>query len=91
MSGRAAGDNADAVRAIKALPERVSFCAPRPADMIDGPEAPYECHPTLQGNIFSGAKSTRASVGRFMADLATEPDVWDEWMNTFPHIFDAAD
>ena len=67
----------------------VEFVAVRPSDMIDADESAYELHATLQNGIFDAGTTSRANVGAFMADLATDKDVWDAWRGTYPQILDA--
>lgn len=81
-------DNVQVVEELSKVGKDVHFCAVRPADMIDGEQCAYECHPVLQSGAFDGAKSTRANVGAFMADLVTNDAVWNKWKNSFPHCFD---
>lgn len=64
----------------------VDFVAVRPSNMIDGDELEYTLHERLQNGIFNAGKTTRANVGRFMADLVTEPDVWTTWKGKWPQI-----
>ena len=67
----------------------VEFVAVRPSDMVDADESAYELHATLQNGIFDAGTTSRANVGAFMADLATDKDVWDAWRGTYPQILDA--
>ena len=84
----------DNVRVMQALHTEaranphVEFCGVRPSDMIDGEPSAYTVHATLQNGIFNAGKSTRANVGAFMAELATETSTWKQWKNAFPHILD---
>lgn len=68
----------------------VEFCAVRPSDLIDrADDGGVALHATLQNGIFaSHPPSTRASVGAFMASLATEASTWRQWKNSFPQILD---
>lgn len=66
----------------------VDFCAPCPSSMCDGEPSAYTLHATLQNGIFDAGTTTRANVGAFMADLATQADVWQKWAKSFPHILD---
>ena len=69
----------------------VEFCAVRPSDLIHGELTPggFSVHENLQNGIFNGTRpSTRANVGRFMANLVTKPEVWEQWKNKFPHLLD---
>ena len=68
----------------------VSFCAVRPSNLVDA-EAPsaYTCHAALQNGIFNSRTTSRANVGAFMAALACDADVWEQWREAMPHIRDA--
>lgn len=68
----------------------VSFCAVRPSNLVDaeGPSA-YTCHAALQNGIFNSRTTSRANVGAFMAALACDADVWEQWREAMPHILDA--
>ena len=66
----------------------VDFCAPRPSDMVNGEPGAFTLHATLQNGIFNAGRTTRANVGQFMADLATKPEIWQQWKNSFPQILD---
>lgn len=81
-------DNVEVIDELAKVGPDVNFCAVRPADMLDGEQCTYECHPVLQSGAFAGAKTTRANVGAFMADLVTEHAVWEKWKNSFPHCLD---
>ena len=70
--------------------EFVDFCAVRPSDLIDGEESAYSLHATLQNGIFNAGQTTRANVGRFMADLVTEPSVWAKWKGCYPQLLNVA-
>jgi nucleoside-diphosphate-sugar epimerase len=67
----------------------VEFCAVRPAALLAGGERPYECHAALQSGAFcGGAKTRRANVAAFVADLVSEDEVWAKWKNAYPHCVD---
>lgn len=83
-------DNVQVIDELAKVGPAVHFCAVRPADMLDGEQCAYECHPVLQSGAFGGAKTTRANVGAFMADLVTDHVVWAKWKNSFPHCFNVA-
>ena len=69
----------------------VEFCAVRPSDMDDGERSEYTLHETLQHGAFSGAgASSRANVGHFMAELATDDALWARWRGKYPHLLNAA-
>ena len=67
----------------------VDFVAVRPSDLIDGEETSYTLHERLQNGIFNAGTTTRANVGRFMADLVTDTQLWTEWKGKWPHILNA--
>lgn len=64
----------------------IDFCAVRPSDMIDADPSPYNLHTTLQNGIFNAGVTSRANVGRFMADLVTDSKLWRTWKGGYPHI-----
>jgi len=67
----------------------VEFCVVRPSHSVDGEEMAYTAHENLQNGLFKNSRpSTRASVGRFMANLVTKPELWLQWKNQFPHILE---
>ena len=48
----------------------------------------YAVHATRQNGLFNAGVTTRANVGRFIADLVSEEAVWARWKGSFPQIFD---
>eukprot|EP00802_Teleaulax_amphioxeia_P020709 Tamp_21005.p1 GENE.Tamp_21005~~Tamp_21005.p1 ORF type:complete len:251 (-),score=67.59 Tamp_21005:358-1110(-) len=74
----------------------VEYCAVRPDDLLDSDKKtedlpPFAVHETLQNGLFNAGVTTRANVGRFMADLVTEPSVWTRWRGKFPQILDVVE
>lgn len=80
---------------VSKIPQ-VQYCAVRPDDLLDSEkkteELPqFEVHEVLQNGLFNAGVTTRANVGRFMADLVTESAVWHRWKGKFPQILDAVE
>ena len=67
----------------------IQWVAVRPDTLVDGTEATkFEVHPSPTGSaIFDAGKTSRINVGRFMADLICDDNVWDEWKGTMPVIY----
>jgi NAD(P)-dependent dehydrogenase (short-subunit alcohol dehydrogenase family) len=78
----------------------VDFCVVRPDTLVDserrrntsgegsGDSPYYSVHESLQNGLFNPAVSSRANVGRFMAELVTEEVVWQRWRGKWPQIVD---
>ena len=67
----------------------MEFVAVRPSDLVDAPPSEFNLFDTLQNGIFNAGKTSRANVGKFMADLVTDSVVWCRWRNSWPHILNA--
>ena len=94
--GRTWTDNMATVRYLYAEASKhphVEFCAVRPEVLVDGGQRQadvpkYAVHATRQNGLFNAGVTTRANVGRFIADLVSEEAVWARWKGSFPQIFD---
>lgn len=48
----------------------------------------YELHPSpIRSAIFNPGTTSRINVGHFMADLITDPDIWNRWKGQMPVIY----
>ncbi len=67
----------------------VEWVAVRPDGLIDKDDvSDYELHPSpIRSAIFDAGKTSRINVAHFMADLITEPQLWDQWKSQMPVIY----
>ena len=49
---------------------------------------PYSVHESLQNGLFNPGVTSRANVGRFMAELVMEEVVWTRWRGKWPQVVD---
>lgn len=67
----------------------ILWSAVRPDSLTDADEVTaYAVHPSpIRDAIFNSGKTSRINVADFMADLATEDAVWEEWKGRMPVIY----
>ena len=70
----------------------VEWVAVRPDGLIDEDAVTeYELHPSpTRSAIFNAGKISRINVSHFMADLMTEPQIWNKWKGQMPVIYNKA-
>jgi nucleoside-diphosphate-sugar epimerase len=70
----------------------VEWVAVRPDGLIDEDAVTeYELHASpTRSAIFDAGKTSRINVGHFMADLITDPQIWDKWKGQMPVIYNKA-
>lgn len=66
----------------------IEFAAVRPDDLVDGPASAYVTYRDRPMGLFDARVATRANVGAFMAELATDEDAWKRWRNSYPVVID---
>lgn len=68
---------------------RVEWTAVRPDGLIDEDKvSPYEIYPSLMRSpVFSAGKVSRINVAHFMAELATDANLWNKWKGQMPVIY----
>lgn len=67
----------------------VDWSVVRPDTLVDGEAAPVRVEEGLVTSLFRPATTRRASLARFLADLATDADAWGRWRGRMPVIVDA--
>lgn len=67
----------------------VEWVAVRPDGLIDDDDvSEYELHASpIRSAIFDAGKTSRINVGHFMADLITDPQIWEKWKGQMPVIY----
>ena len=67
----------------------VEWVVVRPDGLIDEEEVTArELYPSpVRSAIFDAGKTSRINVAHFMADLITEPTLWNEWQGQMPVIY----
>jgi nucleoside-diphosphate-sugar epimerase len=70
---------------------KLEWSVVRPDDLINEDETkPYEIHPSpIRSSIFNAGKTSRINVGHFMAHLLTDDDLWQQWKNKMPVIYNS--
>lgn len=70
----------------------IEWVAVRPDGLTDEAEvSEYEIHPSPTRNaIFDAGSCSRINVANFMANLATDPELWDAWRGEMPVIYNNA-
>jgi hypothetical protein len=70
----------------------IEWVAVRPDSLIDEDRVTeYEVHPSpIRSATFNPGKTSRINVGRFMADLITDDDLWNRWKGQMPVIYNRA-
>ena len=70
----------------------VEWVAVRPDGLIDEDAiTEYELYASpTRSAIFNAGKTSRINVGHFMADLITEPHIWNKWKGQMPVIYNKA-
>jgi len=64
----------------------VQWAIVRPDTLVAGEVSPYDLHEGLVDGIFTPGKTSIANVAHFMAELATDPQVWAAWRGKLPVI-----
>jgi hypothetical protein len=87
-----ARDNQHAADALARAsdPAAVEWSVVRPDTLVDGEAAPVRVDEGLVTGLFRPATTRRASLARFLADLATDADAWERWRGRMPVIVDAS-
>ncbi len=67
----------------------IEWVAVRPDNLVDDKEPTgIEIHPSpVRDAIFDAGQTSRINVGRLMADLVTDNDLWLEWRGRMPVIY----
>jgi len=70
----------------------IEWVAVRPDGLTDEIEvSEYEIHPSPTRNaIFDAGSSSRINVANFMANLSTDPELWNAWRGKMPVIYNDA-
>lgn len=70
----------------------VEWVAVRPDGLIDeDATTDYELYASpTRSAIFDAGKTSRINVAHFMADLITEPQIWNKWKGQMPVIYNKA-
>lgn len=67
----------------------MEWAAVRPDSLIDEERvSPYEVHPSpIRSALFNPGKVSRINVARFMAELITDHNIWNQWKGQMPVIY----
>jgi hypothetical protein len=67
----------------------IEWVAVRPDGLTEEEEvSAYEIHPSpIRNPIFNAGSTSRINVANFMANLATDPALWEEWKGRMPVIY----
>lgn len=89
-------DNEQAAAAIATIKAgdspALEWVVVRPTDLISEPEpTPYKLFDKPTGSLFGSGTATRATVGKFMADLIQDHNLWNEWKFKMPVIHNDVD
>ena len=70
----------------------IEWVVVRPDGLIDeGEVTECELYPSpTRSAIFDAGKTSRINVGNFMADLITDPTIWNKWKGQMPVIYNKA-
>jgi hypothetical protein len=62
----------------------------RPDSLQEGAASPYVLHEGLVSSMFAPGRTHMANIGRFIATLVTDAQLWSTWRGKLPVILDAA-
>lgn len=67
----------------------IEWVAVRPDSLIDEPEvSAYQLYPSpIRDALFDSGKTSRINVAHFMAQLITQPALWQQWQGHWPVIY----
>ncbi len=67
----------------------IEWVAVRPDSLTDDAAVTeyHLCQSPTRNVIFNAGSSSRVNVARFMANLATDPELWDVWKGKMPVIY----
>jgi hypothetical protein len=70
----------------------IEWAVVRPDGLTDEAEvSAYTIHPSpIRNAIFDAGQTSRINVANFMANLATDPELWDIWKGKMPVIYNDA-
>lgn len=70
----------------------IEWTAVRPDSLINSDHVTaYNIHPSPTRNvIFDSGQTSRINVAHFMCELATDPELWNEWKGKMPVIYNQA-
>ena len=71
----------------------VEWAAVRPDTLIDNATpTEYSVHPSpVRSALFNAGKTSRINVGHFMADLAVNAALWEEWKGRMPVVYNTGE
>lgn len=67
----------------------VQWAAVRPDALLAGDVSEYALHEGLVSGLLKPGSTNMANVAHFMCELATDPEVWDDWRGRLPVIVNA--
>ena len=67
----------------------VEWAAIRPDSLLEGDVSEYALHEGLVSGLLKPGSTNMANVAHFMCELATDPEVWDDWRGRLPVIVNA--
>jgi hypothetical protein len=77
------------IKEIGAKDQYLEWVAVRPDTLIDHDlESAYDvCESLLRSPIFDAGEISRINVSHFMAELATDENLWKEWLSKTPVLY----
>lgn len=78
-------------RQINSARPAIEWVAVRPDGLIDASSvSDYTLHPSpIRDALFDSGKTSRINVAHFMAQLVTQPALWQQWKSQLPVIYNA--
>jgi uncharacterized protein YbjT (DUF2867 family) len=67
----------------------VQWVAVRPDSLLEGGVSEYALHEGLVSSLSDPDSTNMANVAHFMCELATDPDLWDDWNGKLPVVVNA--
>lgn len=86
-------DNEQAAECLRTLighnNPQIEWAAVRPDTLIDADEvSEYDVHQSpIESPIFGKRQTSRINVAHFMADLITDPQLWEQWKGKMPVVY----
>ncbi len=67
----------------------IEWVAVRPDTLVNSDEvSPYEAYAApIRSPLFNAGKTSRINVGHFMAELATDEKLWEQWRGKTPVVY----
>ncbi|KAJ3276028.1 hypothetical protein HDV01_006198 [Terramyces sp. JEL0728] len=79
-------DSRQSAEYISTLKDK-EWCCVRPVNFVDG-TGEYEVFENASKSVFAGAAAKMDSIADFMSKLATDEQLWGQWKNKMPMLYD---